>query len=413
MVTTTDLGAGLFAHYPAKSGAVRGSAEDLITASERIEDVGAEVTARQRVAIDAVAGTVEAPMSSAAAPVAREIGAVSAAAAVAGGALNLFARAIDTYNAGIDELNRRYDEARAADFFAQPVAADSGEPPSAAQRQQQYDARVAEARTAIEYTLGLVEDRLRERLDHAASSAAVLLHHGPSTQSMRFLTSTGALPGVLSVSDDDGETLWAPGDLTYRCDPSSPEGCDLFSDDGWGLNWDQFVPGMQDLWTYVGHPTWDFLIGDAINACTDDPISGECGLEGAMMIPILKLGKVGRGLKAWLDKLRDGLRRSPSPKPTVKIPLKIGRDDLSVEQMTNLKRYEKRLPASAEETQIRRLPGGSAEYSAKVPGRVPGSYAVYTKTVDSTGETISYTKTTYAPDGEIVHRKDKFHRDNG
>jgi hypothetical protein len=64
-VTGTSLGVGLFAHYPAKSEAVRADADDLITASARIDDVGADVTAHQRVAADAVAGTLEAPMSSA------------------------------------------------------------------------------------------------------------------------------------------------------------------------------------------------------------------------------------------------------------------------------------------------------------------------------------------------------------
>jgi hypothetical protein len=281
MAATTSQGAGLFAHYPATSDAIRSDADALVAASARIHAVGTEVTALHRVAVDAIDGTLEAPMSSAAAPVVRAIDRVSAAAIVASGALNLFARAIDAYNAGIDELNQRYEEARAADFFAEPIAA---EPVSAAQRQQQFDARIVEARTAIEYAIGLIESRLRERLDRAASTTAALLEQGPSDRSIRYLTSTGALPSALSVSDDDGETLWAPGDLTYRCNPLDPGDCDLFSDDGWGLNWDQFVPGMKDLWTYVGHPTWDFVIGDAIDACSEDPTGGDCGLEMIFMI---------------------------------------------------------------------------------------------------------------------------------
>lgn len=36
-----------------------------------------------------------------------------------------------------------------------------------------------------------------------------------------------------------------------------------------------------------------------------------------------------------------------------------------------------------------------------------GSKAVYEKQVDSSGKTIQTTKTTYAPDGTIVHVKDK------
>lgn len=51
---------------------------------------------------------------------------------------------------------------------------------------------------------------------------------------------------------------------------------------------------------------------------------------------------------------------------------------------------------------------GSVEFSSDVPGRVPGSYAQYTKVVNSSGETIGYTKTTFGPSGEIVSVKEKF-----
>ena len=46
-------------------------------------------------------------------------------------------------------------------------------------------------------------------------------------------------------------------------------------------------------------------------------------------------------------------------------------------------------------------------FNAEVPGRVPGSKAVYEKVVDISGTTISYTKTTYTSEGKIVHIKDK------
>lgn len=38
----------------------------------------------------------------------------------------------------------------------------------------------------------------------------------------------------------------------------------------------------------------------------------------------------------------------------------------------------------------------------------PGSYATYTKVVNSDGKTIGFYKTTYAPDGSIVHVKVKY-----
>ncbi len=41
------------------------------------------------------------------------------------------------------------------------------------------------------------------------------------------------------------------------------------------------------------------------------------------------------------------------------------------------------------------------------PGNVPGSYAVYTKVINSSGNTIKVFKTTFDPLGKIVHVKDK------
>ena len=85
----------------------------------------------------------------------------------------------------------------------------------------------------------------------------------------------------------------------------------------------------------------------------------------------------------------------------------LGRGDLTPEQLRNLSRYEKELPAGTESTLITRGANGAVQFEAKVPGRVPGSYANYTKTVDPSGKTIGYTKTTVVPDGSVAHVKDK------
>jgi hypothetical protein len=85
----------------------------------------------------------------------------------------------------------------------------------------------------------------------------------------------------------------------------------------------------------------------------------------------------------------------------------VGREDLSPSQQSNLNRYVKKLPSGAEEPSITQLDDGSVQFETKVPGRVPGSYALYTKTVGEDGTTIGYTKTTVTPDGSIAHIKDK------
>lgn len=85
----------------------------------------------------------------------------------------------------------------------------------------------------------------------------------------------------------------------------------------------------------------------------------------------------------------------------------ISRDELTPQQQANLKRYEKKLPSVAEPTSIVRLPDGSIEFESRVPGRVPGSFATYTKVLAEDGTTVGYTKTTTLPDGTIAHTKDK------
>lgn len=85
----------------------------------------------------------------------------------------------------------------------------------------------------------------------------------------------------------------------------------------------------------------------------------------------------------------------------------VAREDLTPSQQANLGRYEKKLPAGAEETKITQLDDGSIQFESRVPGRVPGSSATYTKIVSEDGTTIGYTKTTTLPDGSIAHIKDK------
>jgi len=81
---------------------------------------------------------------------------------------------------------------------------------------------------------------------------------------------------------------------------------------------------------------------------------------------------------------------------------------LTVAQARNLKRFSRKVPKDAQEIKILRGTGGNRIFRADVPAKnIPGSYARYEKVVDKHGNTISYTKTTFAPDGRIVHIKPK------
>jgi hypothetical protein len=86
----------------------------------------------------------------------------------------------------------------------------------------------------------------------------------------------------------------------------------------------------------------------------------------------------------------------------------ISPDDLTPDQLTNYNRYTKKLPSGADDTVITTNPDGSVQFETRVPGRAPGSYALYTKTVGPDGTTTGYTKTTIVPDGSVAHVKDKF-----
>ena len=80
---------------------------------------------------------------------------------------------------------------------------------------------------------------------------------------------------------------------------------------------------------------------------------------------------------------------------------------LSAQQAANLARFNKKLPAAARETVVSDLADGAKSFRAEVPGRVPGSKAIYEKTVDAAGKTTKYTKTTVDPKGNLVHIKEK------
>jgi RHS repeat-associated protein len=77
----------------------------------------------------------------------------------------------------------------------------------------------------------------------------------------------------------------------------------------------------------------------------------------------------------------------------------------------NYQRFVTNLPAKAETPTTIPFGDSSVAFQAKVPAtNIPGSYSVYEKQVNSYGITENYSKTTYAPDGTIVHVKYKYIR---
>lgn len=134
---------------------------------------------------------------------------------------------------------------------------------------------------------------------------------------------------------------------------------------------------------------------------------------GARKLGISALGALLAGLarilgRAAEDEAGSALEGAGSRATSGGAAEAIGKGDLSAEQAANYARYTRKLPSGAGDTTIERLPDGSVRFSTDVPGRVPGSYARYIKTVDSSGNTVAYVKDTYDPAGKLVSSKDKF-----
>jgi len=102
-------------------------------------------------------------------------------------------------------------------------------------------------------------------------------------------------------------------------------------------------------------------------------------------------------------------KKFPEKKPCSTQNCQESKPKLNKKQEENLKRFEEKLPKDAGPTTVKDLPDGGKVFQAEVPAaNIPGSKAVYEKTVDAAGNTVKYIKTTYAPDGTIVHIKQKF-----
>jgi len=345
----------LFAHYPATPGSVRACADDLFAGSSQVWGVRSAVTSRHANAVSAVDGLLQAPLVSALAPVAELVGTVSAAAGVAGGALNLFADAVATYDAGIDRLNLEYESARAVSFHVGPVTGSPGEELSATQRQHLYDSRVSGAKTALESLLGLREARLRADLDEAAAATAAVLHRGLGADSVRFLATNNAFPTTAGLifsgfGSDDHTVPWAPGPIEAEVDLSEgidlSDGDDEDDDDGFFPNWmHDAAGGVKDAgeWTWdhkgdIGHGALDVgglvpgfgEVADGVNGLwyLAEGNKADAALSAASMVPFAGWGSVIAKRGDDVADLFKGADDVPVPKeqPTLAANKKTGDD---------------------------------------------------------------------------------------
>jgi RHS repeat-associated protein len=75
---------------------------------------------------------------------------------------------------------------------------------------------------------------------------------------------------------------------------------------------------------------------------------------------------------------------------------------------SNFTRFVSKMPANSKgSATYELLEDGNYLFKATSPGKVPGSSALYEKLVNPLGETLKMNKTTFAPDGSIIHIKPK------
>lgn len=225
-MTTMDarvIDLSLFAHYPAEPADILGHGDAILSGARGMRNVSGLFAARTSVAASQVDGELEAPVLGLGQPVEADSAQLSTAGTVAGGILGLFAGAVSDYNDGVDHLNRIYERAKAANFYAEPVADDEtgpdGEELSDDDRESLFEDRVSTAKSAVEYLLRLREARLMRDLDNSATGTASLLER--ATDPM-FVTSL-AIPTFFDFfgggndgdedEEDDGDDGGLLGDI--------------------------------------------------------------------------------------------------------------------------------------------------------------------------------------------------------
>ncbi len=184
----------LFEHYPATPGSINGVAGRAGAAASGVSALAGDVGSHSQVTSSAVTGTLVAPLVAAPVPVVSTSQSICAAAIVAQGCLNRWSSTVSAYNTAIDELNARYQSARANGFgvdAGQFLGTSEGTP---AQRQGAYDSAVTSAEASLCGTLRAEKADLDRRLDDDADTVAAMLDEGPTQEVAVALTAGGDLP---------------------------------------------------------------------------------------------------------------------------------------------------------------------------------------------------------------------------
>lgn len=75
--------------------------------------------------------------------------------------------------------------------------------------------------------------------------------------------------------------------------------------------------------------------------------------------------------------------------------------------LSNFQRFLSKIPANSVNINIFKVGESTVFQATSKAANIKGSYAIYEKTVDASGVTIQYYKTTFGPDGNVIHVADK------
>ncbi|UYM04934.1 hypothetical protein [Solicola gregarius] len=183
----------LFSHHPAKPADIRQYATDSAGQGTAYGVLTGSLSGRASAAAAAVDGYIDRPTRTVTAAPEGSSTELRKASYLATGCLNQYAEAVETYNTGIDDLNRRYDEAKAADFHVD-VAMCTVDGTIQDGTPEDRDGAIRSADSSLQATLRGEQETLLAALDSDADAIGKAMDGGPTDDTIMLMIAGGYLP---------------------------------------------------------------------------------------------------------------------------------------------------------------------------------------------------------------------------
>lgn len=181
-----------FPHHDAQPSVIRDHAATAQGKGDAYIALSGSLFGRANTAATEVDGYIDVPVATVTGTPGGSSRQLSQAAYLAAGCLNRYASAIDVYNTGIDGLNQRWWNAKAAGFYVGEPDCSVDDVPG--NRSKDCRAATADARHALKAQLRHERDLLLEDLDTEADAIGTILDTGPTDEQIMLLIAAGYLP---------------------------------------------------------------------------------------------------------------------------------------------------------------------------------------------------------------------------